>query len=619
MLIHAKDLIARLGKSGSSGTRTPIRLFDCSGSLKWQKSSETFQFYDEQSGFEAGHLPGAEYVNIDSELSRASSSLLFENPSAEEFSRFISTRKLSEKEDVVLYSKTSVSWATRVWWLLISRQWKGRVYVLNGGYNSWVEAGGDVEKGKAKDVKGASATKEIVKPVGGYAHYADLSDVVKGLEKKSSILVSSVHPRVFAGNAEEFLGAKGHIPSSLNLFYEDLLQDDGTFLAKDKLFDIFERYHLFDIDTKKILYCGAGIGASVLGFTMAYLIEEFPLAQVPDFSLYDGSMQEWGSLRPEEVEVGAVKTVDVSIIGGGPAGLSAAMTLGRSARKVVVFDDGHQRNRVATAAHNIIVLDGTPPMEIIQTARKQLFSTYGEFVEFLDEKVSSLQSVNGLFKMKTSAKDFGTIVSSMVVFATGVVDKLPDDIKGIHELWGDLVAHCPYCHGFEVLGGEVGLLLSESMMVLLHTLLLRNVSTDLTVFTHGNDSLLPAKTESLLSGLGVKVVKAKISALSKASGGGKDKLVGTLTDGNEVSLDALFVAPKPLQQCSLAEGVGCEIDDTGMVKVDAFQQTTVQGCYAAGDTSNLHGAVTLSMAQGMKSGATVNAALLQHRMKLFES
>ena len=517
----------------------------------------------------------------------------------------------------MLYTKDgAISWATRVWWLFASQGWKGDVSILDGGFEHWVKAGGIVEEGVAKAIKRKKGTEGFQASQSPFL-FATKEDVKKVVEGEDGLLVSSVTPEMFAGTSKEYLGAKGHIPTSLNLHYKHLLRSDGKFRSKDEIFDILERYHLLQPDTKKFLYCGAGIGATTLCFAISHVLENFPLHQKPDYAVYNGSMQEWGTLYAEEVEGGEVRLRDVCIVGGGPAGLSAAMTLGRSGRTVTLLDDGKQRNRSAGQAHNIIILDGTPPLEIIRQAREQLSKTYGAFVQFHDARVKTLRSERGVFVLTLEGEQNLKLVCNKVVFASGMADQLDYGIPGLRELWGDLIAHCPYCHGYEVRNDAIGLLLSGNINVFHHAMLLRNLSVDLTLFANGNLDIVPAETVTLLKDLGVKLIYKKIEKLDEANVKGKKILVVKLQD-EDVQLGGLFIVPGLRQQSGLAEAIGCKMNENGAVNVDMFQQTTVKGCYAAGDTTNPFGAVTVSMAQGMRAGAMTNAALIQDRIELLE-
>jgi len=171
---------------------------------------------------------------------------------------------------------------------------------------------------------------------------------------------------------------------------------------------------------------------------------------------------------------------DVAVIGGGPAGLQAALTLGRIHGDAVLFDDGTYRNAAVSHMHNVVAHDGTPPADFRADARRQL--TAYDTVSLREERVASIGEVDGSFLLH--AADGTTVTAYAVVLATGVRDTLPP-VPGLDPLWGDLVAHCPFCHGHELSGQRVGILGAANAPHL--SALLGRIASELVVLADGAD------------------------------------------------------------------------------------------------------------------------------------
>ena len=170
---------------------------------------------------------------------------------------------------------------------------------------------------------------------------------------------------------------------------------------------------------------------------------------------------------------------EIAVIGGGPAGLQAALTIGRVHRDVVLFDDGTYRNARVSHMHNVVSHDGTPPADFRADARRQL--TAYDTVTVRDQRVESVEEVDGLFHLRVA--DGTTLTAYAVVLATGVRDTLPP-VPGIDDLWGDLVAHCPFCHGHELHGRRVAILGAANAPHL--GSLLGRIASELLVLTDGD-------------------------------------------------------------------------------------------------------------------------------------
>lgn len=274
---------------------------------------------------------------------------------------------------------------------------------------------------------------------------------------------------------------------------------------------------------------------------------------------------------------------DAIILGGGPAGLQAALTLGRIHRSVLLVDGGDYRNAPADHLHNLIGSDGMPPADLRAAARRDL-ATYAT-VELADGIVSDVRGESGAFDVVFP--DGCTESARAVVLATGVRDELPD-IPGLAEQWGRKVAHCPFCHGHEFAGKRVGLLAPDAARLAHLTGLLRPIT----------DDLVP------------------LEGLARVDDRG-DGLRLSLLDGSTLDVDGMFAAAI-VRQAAIVDGLDLERSASGGIIVDAFGRTSRPGIYAAGDTAHvreLPGAmqsIANAIATGAAAGATVAADALAH-------
>lgn len=291
---------------------------------------------------------------------------------------------------------------------------------------------------------------------------------------------------------------------------------------------------------------------------------------------------------------------DAIIVGGSYAGLSSAMTLGRSLRNVLVIDSGLPCNRQTPHSHNFLTRDGMPPGEISQIAKQQV------------EKYPSVRFYNGLAtKGKKVAENFEittadgiTFKARMLVFATGIRDLMPPDIKGFSECWGISVIHCPYCHGYEVKGVKTGILLNGDR-VMHFVPLIKNLTGDVTLLTSGKPALSNEHLVKLKKN-GVQIIEEKVVEIEHTNGYVKSLI---FQDGSKEDFNAVY-APLPFEQhCNIPQDLGCEMTETGLIKIDAFQKTSVAGVYAVGDNAHPMRSVALAVAAGNFAGAMVNMEL----------
>lgn len=293
--------------------------------------------------------------------------------------------------------------------------------------------------------------------------------------------------------------------------------------------------------------------------------------------------------------------LDVIIIGGSYAGLSAAMALGRSLKNVLIIDSGKPCNRQTPHSHNFITHDGETPASIAQNAIAQVLN-YAT-VEWQHYIVLDAEKHEDGFTVTTQSGN--KYAAKKLLFATGVEDVMPS-IPGFAECWGISVLHCPYCHGYEVHNKKIGLL-GSGEITFEHAKFISHWSDKMTVFTNGSN-LLTDEQEEFLTHHNIKVNNKKIISLKHYKG----HLVTVLfEDGGTALLDALFARVSFKQHCTIPEQLGCELTEQGYIKIDPFQKTTVPGVYAAGDNTTMFRSVAAAVAAGNLAGAMMNKELIE--------
>jgi thioredoxin reductase len=290
-------------------------------------------------------------------------------------------------------------------------------------------------------------------------------------------------------------------------------------------------------------------------------------------------------------------TYDVVVVGGGAAGLSAALVLGRARRRVAVVDGGAPRNAPAAHMHGYLSRDGMPPSELLRLGRDEA-AGYG--VELVIGRVAAIEPGFAVL-----LADGETLEARRLLIATGATDELPA-IPGLRERWGRDFLHCPYCHGWEVRDLPVGLLGTGAGSVE-HAQLVRQWSDDLIFFTHTYD-LTKAEREQL-EARGIRVVDGEVRRLVVED----DRLRGVvLGNGRTVERAALFVRPgiRPRDSELLAR-LGCELDEYGFVRVDRDGRTSVSGVWAAGNVANPRAQVITAAGEGSAAAISINADLVR--------
>lgn len=292
---------------------------------------------------------------------------------------------------------------------------------------------------------------------------------------------------------------------------------------------------------------------------------------------------------------------DVVIVGGGPAGLSAALTLGRARRRVLLCDAGPRRNAAAAELHNFVTRDGTPPDTFRVVAREQLARYPG--VEVRDTAVRRIEGESGDFHV---ALGDATVHARRIIVCTGMVDT-PLPIPGFEALWGRSIFQCPYCHGWEVQDRRWGVLVHDETaldhLVQFAAMLLGWTSSVQVLCAEG--LALPETTRTELRNRGIAVAD---TALARLDADAEGLTAAVLTHGARLDLDVLFAHP-PQQQTRLVDSLDLALDD-GFIRVDPqSQRTSRPGIYAAGDATTRMQSAILGAAAGSKAAAAVNVDL----------
>ncbi|ANW65536.1 pyridine nucleotide-disulfide oxidoreductase [Mycobacterium sp. djl-10] len=303
--------------------------------------------------------------------------------------------------------------------------------------------------------------------------------------------------------------------------------------------------------------------------------------------------------------------VDCVIVGGGAAGLSAALVLGRARRRVVLVDAGQQSNRAAHGIGGLLGHDGRAPAQLYEHGRAEL-AAYPT-VEVRDGTVADATAVSGGFVARLD--DGAEISTRTVLLATGMDYRLAD-LPGAAELWGDSVFHCPFCHGWEVRDRPLAVCANGDRAVHM-ALLLRGWSDDVVLLTDG-PAELDAAQQDLLSAAKVSVDERRIARLDGVDG----RLEAVVFDDDQrLPRGGLLVAATLHQRSALAQQLGVELTEPGpvvadAVKVDALCRTSIPGVFAAGDVSTQMPQVTAAVAAGALAGAAIMQTLMSEDVGL---
>ena len=291
--------------------------------------------------------------------------------------------------------------------------------------------------------------------------------------------------------------------------------------------------------------------------------------------------------------------LDAIIIGGSYSGMAAALQLARARRHVLVVDAGQRRNRFARHSHGFLTQDGEPPGAIAARAREQLMRY--PTVTWIEGTVRSAAAAKGGFQVQLEggAQHDGR----RLVLATGVADELPD-LPGLRERWGISVFLCPYCDGYELAQGHLGVLATGASWF--HQAMLIPEWGRTTLFTNGIHHP-DTEQRAALATRGVSIEETPVRGVSG------ERATMQLEDGRSIPLEGLFLIPRTRLTSAVAEGLGCALDDGHMgpfIRTDAKKATSVPGVFACGDVARAAGSVSLAVGDGALAGAAVHQSLV---------
>ncbi|AGZ40060.1 oxidoreductase [Actinoplanes friuliensis DSM 7358] len=296
------------------------------------------------------------------------------------------------------------------------------------------------------------------------------------------------------------------------------------------------------------------------------------------------------------------------VIGGGPAGMSAAVALGRALRTVLLVDAGTPRNAPADGIHNYLTRDNITPADFRTAGRSEVTHYGGELV---DGTVASASSSEG--SLTVTLEDGQTFTARRLLVTTGLTDELPS-IPGLRERWGHDVIHCPYCHGYEARGQAIGII-GSSPMSLHQALMWRQWSDNVTLFLHEAPAPDPTQAEQLAA-RGIKVVTDKVTEVVVKN----NTLTGVrLEDGTVIDREVLVVAPRFMANAEPLPSLGLtatENDFGSVVVAEPNGKTSVPGVWVAGNVSDQMAQVVSSASAGLLVAAQLNADLIQEDANL---
>ncbi len=290
---------------------------------------------------------------------------------------------------------------------------------------------------------------------------------------------------------------------------------------------------------------------------------------------------------------------DVAIIGGGAAGLSAALVLARARRTVTVMDAGAPRNAPAAHMQGFLSRDGIPPAQF-RAAGRQEVAGYGARIG--DGRVAGIDD-GGRHGYRVRLDDGSQLMARRLLLATGLRDEIPD-IPGLGERWGRDVLHCPYCHGYEVRDEPLAVL-GGTPEAVAHAQLVRQWSSDVVLFSHTDTLSADRRVELVARGIGI--IEGAVARIVVVD----DTLRGLeLEDGRAFPRSAVFVRPKFVPNADLLTALGCAVDDAGWAKTDPTGRTTVAGVWVAGNLANPRAQVITAAGEGSAAAIAINADLV---------
>ena len=294
---------------------------------------------------------------------------------------------------------------------------------------------------------------------------------------------------------------------------------------------------------------------------------------------------------------------DCAIIGGGPAGLNAALVLGRARRNTILFDNNNARNAVTQESHGFITRDGIKPKEFREIAHREI----GKYPSVMYEKklITSVSKNDPLFELHTSENDI--FQSKTIIISTGLKDNLPS-IENISDYYGKSLFNCPYCDGWELRDKPLVVIIDEQVQGFHFIQTIYNWSKDLVVCTNGKP-FQNSKQKRLILNKGIKIMENKIKTFVGKIGQ-IEKVV--FENGESVIRKGGFVLPQLSQSSDFAKELGCENNSLGGISTDSYGRTNIQGVYAAGDASIIAPAqLIIAAAEGLQAAVGVNRDLIE--------
>jgi thioredoxin reductase len=288
---------------------------------------------------------------------------------------------------------------------------------------------------------------------------------------------------------------------------------------------------------------------------------------------------------------------DVIIVGGSYAGLSAALQLARGRRRVVVIDAGVRRNRSASHAHGFLGHDGRDPAEIAALGRAEVLAY--PTLRWIESSAESISRLDGGFAVTVATGE--RVAAERLILALGVIDVLPD-VPGVPERWGQNIFHCPYCHGYELGEGPIGVLATMPLSV--HQAMMLPDWGKTTYFTHGFE---PTREErAALERRGVTIVPSQVVRIEQGA-------TVRLADDRTLTFAGLFLTPRNRIAGHLVADLGLETEEAPMgsiIKTDMMKTTSVPGVFACGDAALPAGSVAFAVADGARAGIGAHRSLI---------
>lgn len=295
----------------------------------------------------------------------------------------------------------------------------------------------------------------------------------------------------------------------------------------------------------------------------------------------------------------SASSYDAIVVGGSYAGMSAALQLARARRKVLVLDTATPRNHRAAVSHGWLASDGRSGAEILAQARAELLRYPS--ITWQDDEVLTATRQKDAPRFIVGCASGAVFGAERMVLAYGVRDVLPD-IDGLNERWGRSVFSCPYCHGYELNQGRIGLVCASLEKAVEQAVLLSDWGTVTVFCTQAQDAPGAASTRVLdAHGIGVELTPVRrIDAVATM----------VLDDGRSAPMDGLFVCHDTVLSSTLATQLGCGMEDGGCITTDSAKQTTVEGVFACGDIARMAGSIALSVGEGALAGVAVHRSLM---------